>query len=284
MHSVGGPVRRWRVPSGDVVLAGTDAGTGEPVVLLHGLASTYRWWDLVARRLTGYRVVRFDHRGHGCSTAPPDGYDIEHLATDVLAVLDRLDLDRVVLAGHSLGAAVALRLAATHPERVAALACVEGGVYDPRLMFGPTWDQARTVMVRPSRGRITLAVLRAWLDATELPDDALPAVVANYTEAGPDGGLRLRLAPWAAEQLARDLYQQDPVPLVKAVRAPVLALAARQGDGDQARQESIEQARQLLGENLSVGWVTGGHDLPLERPDRVARALTALAARVPHTV
>jgi pimeloyl-ACP methyl ester carboxylesterase len=281
MHSVGGPVRRWRVPSGDVVLAGTDAGAGEPVVLLHGLASTYRWWDLVARRLTGYRVVRFDHRGHGCSTAPPDGYDLAHLATDVLAVLDRLDLGRVVLAGHSLGAAVALRLAATHPERVAALACVEGGVYDPRLMFGPTWDQARTVMVRPSRGRITLAVLRAWLDATELPDDALPAVVANYTEAGPDGALRLRLSSWAAEALARDLWQQDPVPLVKAVRSPVLVLAARQGDGDRPRRESIEQARQLLGEHLSVFWLAGGHDLPLERPERVARALAWLAGRVP---
>jgi pimeloyl-ACP methyl ester carboxylesterase len=281
MHSVGGSVRRWRVPSGDVWLAGTDAGTGEPVVLLHGLASTHRWWDLVARRLPGYRVVRFDHRGHGCSGAPPDGYDLAHLATDVLAVLDRLDIARAVLAGHSLGAAVALRLAATHPERVAALACVEGGVYDPRLMFGPTWDQARTVMVRPSRGRITVAVLRAWLDATELPDDALPAVVANYTDAGPDGALRLRLDPWAAEQLARDLWQQDPVPLLKAVRAPVLVLAARQGDGDRPRHESIERAQELLGDHLSVGWVTGGHDLPLERPDRVAGALAALAGRVP---
>ena len=151
-------------------------------------------------------------------------------------------------------------------------------------MFGPTWDQARTVMVRPSRGRITHAVLRAWLAGTELPDEALPAVVANYTEAGPDGALRLRLDPWAAEQLAHDLWQQDPVPLVKALRAPVLVLAARQGDGDAARQESIEQARQMLGDHLSVRWVTGSHDLPLERPDRVAHALAALAARVPGPV
>jgi len=280
----GGPVRRWGVRSGDIWLAGTDRGTGDPVVLLHGLASTHRWWDLVAPRLRGFRVVRFDQRGHGGSGATPDGYDLEHLVADVRAVLDGLEIDRAVLAGHSLGAAVALRVAATFPERVAALACVEGGVYDPRLMFGPTWDQARTVMVRPSRGRITHAVLRAWLAGTDLPDEALPAVVANYTEAGPDGALRLRLDPWAAEQLAHDLWQQDPVPLVKALRAPVLVLAARQGDGDAARQESIEQARQMLGDHLSVRWVTGSHDLPLERPDRVARALAALAARVPGPV
>ena len=113
---------------------------------------------------------------------------------------------------------------------------------------------------------------------------ALSAVVANYTEAGPDGALRLRLAPPAAEQLARDLWHQDPVPLVKAVRVPVLVLAARQGDPQQdgPRRESIERVRDLLGELLTVGWVAGGHELPLEHPDRVASALAALAARVPH--
>src|SRR5256714_3263143 len=285
LRAVGaGPVRRWRIQSGAVWLAGTDTGTGEPVVLLHGLASTHRWWDLVVRRLPGFRVVRFDQRGHGGSGAARDGYDLGHLAADVVAVLDGLEIDRAVLAGHSLGAAVALRVAATFPERVAALACVEGGVYDPRLLFGRTWEQARTVMVRPTRGRITATVLEAWLAGTDLPEAALPAVLANYTGAGPDGALRLRLAPSAAEQLARDLWHQDPVPLVRAVRVPVLVLAARQGDAGQdgPRRQSIQPARELLGQLLSVGWVAGGHELPLEHPDRVAGALAALAARVPH--
>src|SRR5947209_19132566 len=106
-------VRDWRVPvGGGVTLAGNDTGSGEPVVLLHGLASTHRWWDLVVPHLPGYRVVRFDLRGHGASTAPPDGYGLDRLAADTVAVLDALDLDRVVLAGHSLGAALALRVAA----------------------------------------------------------------------------------------------------------------------------------------------------------------------------
>jgi len=88
----------------------------------------------------------------------------------------------------------------------------------------------------------------------------------------------------ALEQLAGDLWHQDPVPLVKAVRVPVLVLAARQGDAgqDEPRRASVERARELLGQLLSVGWVAGGHELPLEHPDRVAGALAALAARVPH--
>jgi pimeloyl-ACP methyl ester carboxylesterase len=285
LHAVGeGPVRRWRIQSGTVWLAGADTGAGEPVVLLHGLASTHRWWDLVVPRLPGFRVVRFDLRGHGCSSAAPDGYDIEHLAADVLAVLDGLGIGRTVLAGHSLGAAVAVRVAAAVPHRVAALACVEGGLYDPLLLFGPTWEQARIAMIRPSRGRITAAVLEAWLASTTLPAAALPAVLANYTEAGPGGALRLRLAPEAAEQLARDLWRQDPWPLLDAVRVPVLLVAARQGDAgqDRPRRESVRRARALLGARLSVDWVAGGHELPIERPERVARALATLVSRVPE--
>jgi pimeloyl-ACP methyl ester carboxylesterase len=279
---------RFRVRTGDGWLTGTDSGSGDPVVLLHGLASTHRWWDLVAAKLPGLRVIRFDHRGHGRSGAPPDGYDLEHLAADTLAVLDALDAGRVVLAGHSLGAGVALRVAVARPERVAALACVDGGVYDPGQLFGADWTRARAAMVRPRRGRVTAAVLRAWLAATDLPAAALPAILANYTEAdrtepGPDGALRLRLDPRHEEELARDLWRQDPVPLLAAVRAPVLVLAARQGDlrEDGPRYASVERARALLGSLLTVRWLDGGHELPLHRPDQVAAALRRLAARTP---
>jgi pimeloyl-ACP methyl ester carboxylesterase len=193
-------------------------------------------------------------------------------------VLDALGLDRAALAGHSLGAAVALRVAACHPARVTALACVEGGVYDPKELFGTTWDQARTVMVRPSRGRITGAVLRAWLAGTALPPEALPAVLANYTPAGLDGALRLRLPPEAGAALAHDLWRQDPVPLLAGLRVPVLVLAARQGTADQdgPRRASIKRARAALGTRLTARWLSGGHDLPLERADRVAAALIGL--------
>jgi pimeloyl-ACP methyl ester carboxylesterase len=268
---------------GGVRLAGTDTGpgTGDPIVLLHGLASTHRWWDLVVPLLPGYRLVRFDLRGHGGSDAPAGGYELARLAADTLGVLDALGIDRAVLAGHSLGAGVALRIAAEQPARVAALACVEGGVYDPRLLFGTAWDQARKVMTRPRRGRITAAVLRAWLAGTDLPAAALPAILANYTQTGPDGGLRLRLPPGYEEELAHDLWRQDPVALLSAVRAPVLAVVARQGDPrqDRPRRASLQRARVLLGTRLTVRWVAGGHDLPLQRPVEIAGALAELAAQ-----
>jgi pimeloyl-ACP methyl ester carboxylesterase len=76
---------------------------------------------LLSRR--GYRMVGYDARGHGESGAPEDrsAYEYDHLAHDLAAVLDDRGIDRAILAGHSMGAATAIRFALDHPERVAAL-------------------------------------------------------------------------------------------------------------------------------------------------------------------
>ena len=99
-----------------------DAGSGNPLVLLHGLTATRRYVLQGSRLLEreGYRVVSYDARAHGESD-PGDGYEYADLAEDLLSVLDSRDIDRAVLIGHSMGAATAIRLALERPERVAAL-------------------------------------------------------------------------------------------------------------------------------------------------------------------
>jgi pimeloyl-ACP methyl ester carboxylesterase len=113
------------VESGGVTLAGEEAGEGTPVVLLHGLTATRRYVVMGSRALErdGHRVIAYDARGHGTSTpAPdPDAYDYDDLVTDLQAVLDDRGLDSAVLAGASMGAHTAVRLALDHPERVAGL-------------------------------------------------------------------------------------------------------------------------------------------------------------------
>jgi pimeloyl-ACP methyl ester carboxylesterase len=117
-----------------VTLAGEADGDGPPIVLLHGLTATRRYVVMGSRLLerSGYRVIAYDARGHGRSTPArnPTAYGYEQLAADLEAVLDALEVPRAILAGASMGAHTALRLALRRPDRVAALAIITPA-YDP---------------------------------------------------------------------------------------------------------------------------------------------------------
>jgi pimeloyl-ACP methyl ester carboxylesterase len=127
-------VAELRIESSGVTLAGDEAGEGTPVVLLHGLTATRRYVVMGSRSLerSDHRVIAYDARGHGASSpAPdPDAYDYDDLVEDLRAVLDDRGIDRAVLAGASMGAHTALRLALDAPERVAGLV-VATPAFDP---------------------------------------------------------------------------------------------------------------------------------------------------------
>jgi pimeloyl-ACP methyl ester carboxylesterase len=115
-------------------LAADDAGQGPAVVLLHGLTATRRYVVMGSRALErgGHRVVAYDARGHGASDPAPDpaAYGYAELAADLRAVLDDRRIDRVVLAGASMGAHTLLAFALAHPERVAGLVVITPA-FDP---------------------------------------------------------------------------------------------------------------------------------------------------------
>ncbi|MGA2470320.1 MAG: alpha/beta fold hydrolase [Solirubrobacteraceae bacterium] len=122
------------IAANGVILTLEEAGTGVPVVGLHGLTATRRYLLMGSHALQrhGHRVILYDARGHGESSPAADGdYSYSALAADLVAVLDSLGLARVVLAGASMGAHTALRVALEQPQRIAALALVTPG-YDPR--------------------------------------------------------------------------------------------------------------------------------------------------------
>jgi len=119
-----------RISVGDVELAVADTGRGHPLVLIHGLACGKRMWFEQTRALKErFRVIAYDQRGHGLSDAPSDPrqYSPAHLAGDLVAVLDALELERAAIVGFSLGGGPALALAATAPERVSRLVLADVG-------------------------------------------------------------------------------------------------------------------------------------------------------------
>jgi pimeloyl-ACP methyl ester carboxylesterase len=97
-------------------------GTGDPVLLVHGLGlSGGAWWRTVEALAPSTRVITFDHRGIGQSESLTYAYTTEAMADDAVSILDELALDRVHLYGFSLGGMVAQQIALRHPSRVASL-------------------------------------------------------------------------------------------------------------------------------------------------------------------
>ena len=89
------------------------------VVMANSLGTTLRMWDDQASKLSSsFHLLRYDHRGHGGSPVPPGPYKIEDLGGDVLALLDRLGIERASFCGLSLGGMVGMWLASEAPERL----------------------------------------------------------------------------------------------------------------------------------------------------------------------
>ncbi|MBC6460873.1 alpha/beta fold hydrolase [Actinomadura sp. HBU206391] len=147
---------------GDVRLFYTDdhaGAAGPPVLLVHGFGADSHDWDWhIADLAADRRVIAPDLRGHGGSSAPESGYRPRELADDLVRLLDRIGVERVIAFGHSMGAVVVSALAVEHPQRVRALVCVDPG-------YGQTPDVAAAFPAM-------IEGLRADAYATALANDA----------------------------------------------------------------------------------------------------------------
>ncbi|MCW2962572.1 MAG: hydrolase [Thermoleophilia bacterium] len=115
-------VRHSLVDVGEVQLHVAEAGSGSPIVLLHGWPQHwYCFRELVPELAREHRVICPDLRGLGWSDAPAGGYDVSTLAKDIEGLLDAMNIDRAVIAGHDWGGIVAYRLGIDRPERVTAV-------------------------------------------------------------------------------------------------------------------------------------------------------------------
>lgn len=262
-----------------------------PLLLLHGLASAARIWDLVAPHLArGRRVVALDQRGHGLSEKPDDGYDFATILADDLAAADALGLGvRFAVAGHSWGANVALELAAAHPGRVAALELVDGGFGMLRQRPGATWERVREELAPPDFAGTPRATFLGWIRSGNpgwRPE--VDEIELNIVEVRPDDTVGPRLSRANHLRILRALWDEDPETLYPAVRVPVLFLLAEPPGGDAtgdaflaAKRQGMVLARQLLAQcpRVEVEWMADSiHDVPLQRPEALAERMTHFLA------
>jgi pimeloyl-ACP methyl ester carboxylesterase len=258
-------------------------GSRASALLVHGLASTSRIWDLVAPRLVraGVRVVAYDQRGHGRSGKPGLGYGFERTSADAAAVVRASGLLRPVVVGHSWGANVALELAVRHPRAVGALVLVDGGFLRLRDRFD--WATARRALAPPEiRGTPVDEFLRR---VHEMRGDDLAvtpeaeAVVLSLMRVDRAGRIHPRLSRANHLRILRALWEQDTLGLLRRVRVPTLVLAVRTPPGAVDSAGFLDDKRRgaravrEIGDPIRFAWVDGIHDLPLQRPRLLARRI-----------
>lgn len=151
------PYASFEVPVAGGALHVGSWGEGERVVVAaHGITGNHRSWQAVARALEpGVRLVAPDLRGRGRSTELPGPFGMRSHAEDLVAVLDHLQLDRAVLAGHSMGAYVATMAATVDPKRWSAVVLVDGGVALP-LPDGVDPDAMLAGVLGPALARLEM--------------------------------------------------------------------------------------------------------------------------------
>ncbi|WEX11899.1 alpha/beta hydrolase [Chelativorans sp. AA-79] len=168
-------------------LAFVDEGEGDPVLLIHGFASTHHvnWvapgWVKTLRD-AGYRVIALDNRGHGRSTKSHDAQDYtpEKMADDAAALLDHLGIPRAHVMGYSMGARVAAFLALRHPDRVATL--VFGGLGIGMVEGVGEWDVIAEALLTEDPEGITHPrgrMFRSFADQTKSDRQALAACIST---------------------------------------------------------------------------------------------------------
>lgn len=249
-----------------VELAYSETGKGTPVVLVHGFPLDHTIWAPVAEGLRDEaRVIMPDLRGQGKSPETNEVYTMRLLAEDILALLDRLKLEKVILVGHSMGGYVALAFAHAYPNRISGL----GLIATQADSDAPERRQGRLVTAREIKRR-----------GVRFVADGMASKLTQNPELQQQlHTLMLTTRPIAMMNSLKGMAERsDANPWLPAIAVPSVVIA---GGSDQLINISRSQN---LAQMLSKGWLVeipeAGHMPMLETPDRVVVALRQLICHV----
>lgn len=241
--------------------------TAPTIVFSSSLGTTNELWDGQAAELgTSFRVLRYDHRGHGRSDMPRGPYTVEELTTDVIELLDGLELASITFCGLSLGGAVGMALASRAPERVERLVlCSTSARFAEPAFY---LDRARTVRER-GVGAVADAVLERWF--TPRFRATQPDVVERFR------GMLVSTPAEGYAACCEALAVWDFRGELHAIAAPTLVLAAEEDPS------TPPQHAKLIADgapDAALVVIPGAaHLANLEQPQAVARAIAEHAQR-----
>jgi lipase len=245
---------------------------GRTVVALHGVAGAATVFRRLAHRLSDFRIVAPDLRGHGGSPADPP-WDLSMHLRDVRETLDGMGISRAPFIGFSFGGRVAMELLAADRSRVERLVLL-----DPAIQVTPERITAATNALLPDT---------SWASRDEAIDARIAGAFAPYAPRehwelwsedlveGSDGRLRLPFSRPAAITIFSELA--TPPPPFESLRIPTLLIVGSESELVTAKQR--DRYRYELGDFFELRSVPAKHNVIADAADEVAAAIKAFLAR-----
>jgi 3-oxoadipate enol-lactonase len=227
-----------------------------PVLLLsNSLGTSREMWDGAMPLLTDrMRVLRYDHRGHGGSPAPPGPYSIADLGRDAIELLDSEGVERASFCGVSIGGMIGMWLAINAPERIdrLALCCTSAHMPPPE-----TWHERAATVRADGMAAVVDATLERWLTP------AAPAETVERTRQ-----MVLATSPEGYASCCEAIADHDLRDQLGSIRAPTLVIAA-EDDPSTPPDHGGLIAESVPGADLTV-LPDARHLIAAERPHEVA--------------
>lgn len=239
---------------------------GLPVLLCNSLGTDLRIWDgMIAEMPEDLRVIRMDKRGHGLSDCPEGPYDIDQLADDALALLDALDIPRVVLVGLSIGGMIGQSIAARAPGRLHGLVLMDTAA---RIGTPELWQERIDLARQGGLEAMAEAVMMRWFGPEFRADPACVSVWRNML-------LRTPVEGYAACCAA--LGQADYTASTAALEMPVMAIV---GELDNATPPELVAKTAALC-NAPCHVISGAGHLPcIDQPEASARLINSFIKEI----
>ena len=245
-----------------------EAGSGDPVVLLHGIPESWKCWQHQIPKLsTQFKVYAIDLKGYGQSDKSEGNYSMNKVAAEIVELLDSIGIDKFRIAGHDWGVAISDNIIDQIPERVERYVrcCLSLHNYDPRNSLHHQWNSenpeaASRLMVKSD------AYVKVWFESSCKPDlipkeDELNEIIEEFSYPG---------TGQAVPRYFRDIPKNKPVDLSKFTM-PILYI-----HGEHDPRQPIDYCRDMdkhLPGLQAILVLDSGHFITRERPIETTNAM-----------
>lgn len=256
-----------------MILHSNVQGSGKPILLLHGMAASARYWDPLIRLFkTSNKVITMDLLGYGRSPMPKNVvYDYETHTKAITDTLESLNINQpVIVVGHSMGALIALRLARQHPDLVKKLVTVGMPVYDTDFAARQDITRGKKLPKLVYYGWTSKTLCTLWCSLLRPISRHIAPLYLRHVPKKVAQDSVLHTWQSYSQSLHNIIEHQDVAGDIKLINLPIVVVF---GDQDRPARASLLGALQSK-PNITTIKLQGTHQIVHEKPEVIAKIIT----------